>query len=91
MWGGGWGEPLGVPNTRDEGGSQDSMAMTLAEMHNKRETEPEEATSSRHGYPPISKLYPELFLSKGNAETKSGADTEGKTTLGIPPWDTSPA
>jgi hypothetical protein len=36
-----------VQDTRDETGSQDPIGMALAEIHNSRETEPEETTSSR--------------------------------------------
>jgi hypothetical protein len=50
--------------------------MTLAEISNKEEIEPVEATSSRSAWPPIEewghlKIFnPESFLSKGKTGTK---------------------
>ena len=36
-----------ILDTRDARGSQDSMEMAFAEIHNSRETEPEEITSNK--------------------------------------------
>lgn len=42
-----------IPETLDMGGSQESMWVTLAEMPNSRDMEPEEATSYSHAGTPV--------------------------------------
>jgi hypothetical protein len=56
--------------------------MTVAKIPNKGEREPVKNISSGLAWthPPtyLKNINPELFLSKGNTGTKSGAETEGK-------------
>ena len=68
-----------VPATWNVKGAQDSMRVTLVEMTNSAEMEPEQSTSSRQtgttvegqGYQPTCKTFDlGLFLSKRNAGTK---------------------
>ena len=49
----GWENSLGNPRDQGEGGSQESMQMTLAEMANNRDLEPEETTSSSQRGPSV--------------------------------------
>ena len=73
---GGGGESLESSRDLACEGYKDSMGMTLAEMSNSGDMEPEQATSTRYiwppveaGPPPIFKMFnSELFLSKGNAK-----------------------
>ena len=51
-WKGVWGN-WKVPETWDGGGSKDSMCVTLAEITNSRNVEPEETTSSSQTGPSI--------------------------------------
>jgi hypothetical protein len=69
------------------------MRMTLAKIPNKGEIESVETISSGEAQPLLrdgathpfeKKINPEWFLSKGNAGTKSGAETEGKAIQRLP-------
>jgi hypothetical protein len=71
------GEPL--QSYRDLGYERFSMRVTLAEISNSGEMEPEETTSRSYTWPPLEGwghqptfkfCEPELFLSKRNAGTK---------------------
>jgi hypothetical protein len=49
----GWGEYLGSPRDMRWGNSQESMWVTLAEMPNSGDMEPEEVTFCGHAGPPV--------------------------------------
>ena len=81
-----------VPDARKARVPQDPSVMTLAEIPNKGGTEPVETISSaqarttveERGHPPIKIFNPEWFLSKGNAGTKNGSETEEMAIQRLP-------
>jgi hypothetical protein len=90
------GEPLKIPGTSYVRGSQDPIGMILAKMHSSgrwilKSTPPVDIQGPSGGMGPPNNqsfFYPELLLSKGNAGTKIGAETEEKVIQRHTPWAT---